>query len=120
MRRISLTGEALRYNLRKDRWLLRMTTLGKCWCGISLISAASFLNAFSDAKILRNRCAESLHLLPRKLVAIFSGGGAGGARAEKSVCTPQVTGMDGEYRKRFAAIGKTLSKRMFNEKLTLN
>ena len=27
-----LTGEAWRYILRnKDRWLLRMTTLGKCW-----------------------------------------------------------------------------------------
>ena len=56
MSRISLTGEACRENLRnKDRWLLRMTTLGKCWCGISLISAASFLNAFSDAKRLAKR-----------------------------------------------------------------
>ena len=70
------------------------------------------------------RCKDPPKSLRRKLASTspeacsyFLGGGP---RAEKSVCTPQVTGMDGEYRKRFDAIGKTLSKRMFNEKLTLN
>ena len=81
MRTMSLTGEAWRYNLRnKDPWLLRMTTLGKCWwyqsdqCG--KLSESS-----------RNHCTENLHLFPRKLVA------TGETRAEKDVCSPQAPGM---------------------------
>ena len=71
MRRMSLTGEAWRYNLRnKDRWLLRMTTLGKRWWYQS--DQCGELSEYS-----RNRCAKNLRLFPRKLVA---------APAQEEVC----------------------------------
>ena len=43
----------------------------------------------------------------------------GGDKSQKKRLLP-AGHWNGEYRKRFAAIGKTLSKRVFNEKLTLN
>ena len=83
--------------------------------GISLINAQAFW--MLSQRSSKNRRAESLHLFPRKLVAIFSAGHE--RRTEKSVCSPQATGM-GNTGRGLLRLAKGFKKRVFNKKLTLN
>ena len=83
--------------------------------GISLISAASFLNAFP--KILQKSSRRKLASISPEACSYFLDGSRNKSRKKRLLPTGH---WNGEYRKRFAAIGKMLSKRVIKKILTLN